>query len=68
MEYLLSPAALPLSPASPTFVKIDEPVSTYCELRFRVYVRFEVIFFFPLSVLQVLTNSSCYLPNIRASW
>lgn len=48
MEYLLSPADLPLSPASPTFVKIDEPVSTYCELRFRVYVRFEVIFFFPV--------------------
>lgn len=45
MAYLLSPADLPLSPASPTFVKIDEPVSTYCKLRFRIYVRFEVIFF-----------------------
>lgn len=46
VEYLLSPADPPLSPASPTFVKIDEPVSTYCKLRSRVHVRFEVIFFF----------------------
>lgn len=31
MEHLLSPADGPLSPASPTFVKIDEPVSIYCK-------------------------------------
>lgn len=37
-------ADLPLSPASPTFAKIDEPVSTYCKLRSRVYVRFEGFF------------------------